>query len=228
MAGKYSNTNNHFNPNAMDGPDGHDEEDDAYTKESSFLTERWSPGSVGTLHRYSDLDASQLAQHHTLGPRLSQASPGNHNHDGSTSKNIGAWTEYVNVANSGSLWLGSTTNPAIRNGTIEGRYCKIGTLCFVTWNTTFGSLTTFGSGSWIFKLPFPANLPVNNANGMCGSAEAYMNGIFKIGAVLFAGNNEVAIVTDGQASFWNTSTPQAWAASNAYNFSFSVFYETVS
>lgn len=86
MAGKYSKTNNHSNLNNLDGPDGHDEQDDAYTKESSFLNERWSPGAVGTLHQFSDNDSSQLAQHHTLGPRHNQSAPGDHNHDGGTSK----------------------------------------------------------------------------------------------------------------------------------------------
>lgn len=42
------------------------------------------------LHEFSDKDSSPLAQHHTLGPRRHQASPGNHNHDGSTSPKLGA------------------------------------------------------------------------------------------------------------------------------------------
>lgn len=41
-------------------------------------------------HRQSDVDSGQQAQHHTLGQRRNQASPGNHIHDGVTSPKIGA------------------------------------------------------------------------------------------------------------------------------------------
>lgn len=40
-------------------------------------------------HRQSDVDSNPRAQHHTLGPRRNQASPGNHIHDGTTSPKIG-------------------------------------------------------------------------------------------------------------------------------------------
>lgn len=40
-------------------------------------------------HRQSDVDSNPRAQHHTLGPRRNQASPGNHIHDGATSPKIG-------------------------------------------------------------------------------------------------------------------------------------------
>lgn len=40
---------------------------------------------VEAWHRNSDLDLRAEAQHHTLGPRPSQASPGDHIHDGGTS-----------------------------------------------------------------------------------------------------------------------------------------------
>lgn len=49
-------------------------------KESSLTTE-----TVEKFHFRSDKDASPTAQHHTLGPRRNQASPGNHSHDGGTS-----------------------------------------------------------------------------------------------------------------------------------------------
>lgn len=45
---------------------------------------------VNKFHLNSDKDSSTLAHHHTLGPRRNQASPGDHVHDGATSKKIGA------------------------------------------------------------------------------------------------------------------------------------------
>lgn len=47
-----------------------------------------NPEEVNEFHRYSDVDTSPDAQHHTIGVDGSQASPGNHNHDGRNSPSI--------------------------------------------------------------------------------------------------------------------------------------------
>ena len=44
---------------------------------------------VNRLHLNSDVDSGVKAQHHTLGLNRNQASPGNHIHDGVTSKKLG-------------------------------------------------------------------------------------------------------------------------------------------
>lgn len=41
---------------------------------------------VDNFHTNSDVDLRQESQHHTLGPGPSQASPGNHRHDGGDSE----------------------------------------------------------------------------------------------------------------------------------------------
>lgn len=45
-----------------------------------------SAREVNTFHAKSDVDTDQRSQHHTLGTRHDQASPGDHTHDGTTSK----------------------------------------------------------------------------------------------------------------------------------------------
>ena len=40
-------------------------------------------------HSNSDVDSSVTAQHHTLGGQHNQASPGDHDHDGKSSRRIG-------------------------------------------------------------------------------------------------------------------------------------------
>lgn len=45
-----------------------------------------TPQEVKDFHRRADTDSGALAIHHTLGPRNAQASPGDHTHDGSSSK----------------------------------------------------------------------------------------------------------------------------------------------
>lgn len=47
-----------------------------------------SPDEVNALHLNSDKDSSALAQHHTLGIKPTQASPGNHTHNGKDSVRI--------------------------------------------------------------------------------------------------------------------------------------------
>ncbi|MFF5977064.1 hypothetical protein ACFY7C_36790 [Streptomyces sp. NPDC012769] len=53
---------------------------------------KWSaedPADSRKAHARSDVDLSPRSLHHTLGNRRNQASPGDHNHDGTTSKKIG-------------------------------------------------------------------------------------------------------------------------------------------
>ncbi len=47
------------------------------------------PREVNLFHARSDVDSSTSAQHHTLGVKHDQASPGDHNHDGKGSRKIG-------------------------------------------------------------------------------------------------------------------------------------------
>lgn len=56
----------------------------------SDLNSTPSAEEVNQVHTNSDVDKSRLSQHHTLGTSATQASPGNHNHDGITSVKIKA------------------------------------------------------------------------------------------------------------------------------------------
>lgn len=57
------------------------------------------------------------------------------------------------------VWTGAGGNPAIVNGTITGRYCKIGNVgSSAGWGLlqvaqSMGSGTTYGSGIWSWSLP---------------------------------------------------------------------------
>lgn len=44
---------------------------------------------VGKFHSNSDVDSAVTGQHHTLGIQHNQASPGDHKHDGHSSKRVG-------------------------------------------------------------------------------------------------------------------------------------------
>lgn len=51
--------------------------------------QKFPPDFVNKFHASSDVDNHSNAQHHTLGPKANQSSPGNHIHDGKSSKPIG-------------------------------------------------------------------------------------------------------------------------------------------
>jgi hypothetical protein len=67
---------------------------------------------------------------------------------------IGTWTSYTPV------WTGSSSNPSIGNGIIDGRYTRINGLVIVKVRLGMGSTTTYGSGRYDFSLP------VNHANSL--------------------------------------------------------------
>lgn len=47
------------------------------------------PREVNLFHTRSDVDSGPTAQHHTLGIKHDQASPGDHVHDGISSRKVG-------------------------------------------------------------------------------------------------------------------------------------------
>lgn len=63
---------------------------------------------------------------------------------------IGYWTAYTPV------WTAQTSDPALGNGTLEGRYMRFGKTIFFRVVLTIGSTTTVGSNFWKFTLPFTA------------------------------------------------------------------------
>jgi hypothetical protein len=63
---------------------------------------------------------------------------------------LGKWQAYT------PTWTADTTNPAIGNGTLTGRYIVIGKLCTYVLGLVMGSTTTYGSGNWAFSLPINA------------------------------------------------------------------------
>lgn len=53
-------------------------------------------------------------------------------------------------------WTASTSNPALGNGVLTGRYRRVGNTVFFTLLLVAGSTTTFGTGFWQFSLPAEA------------------------------------------------------------------------
>lgn len=77
---------------------------------------------------------------------------------------LATWTDYV------PTWTAVTTNPALGNGALAGRWLKAGKLLVVSIKLTVGSTTTFGTGSWLFTYPEAVPVP---ASALLGSGMAY-------------------------------------------------------
>ena len=113
--------------------------------------------SVNDFHINSDVDKSTLAQHHTLGAQANQASPGDHNHDGRNSRRI----DPANLADNFQEYEveGGTsgTQPTFNGDPLfTGEYSRIGALVFFNIDVDFDNITSFGSGQYYVKLPFPS------------------------------------------------------------------------
>jgi hypothetical protein len=115
---------------------------------------------VKRLHRDSDVDENPLAQHHTLGILPNQASPGDHIHDGRSSKKIDAGdldTVELDYTPEGGT---DGTQPTFSGDPlITGHYMKIGKLIHFTIEVDFDNITSFGSGQYYLKLPFHTEHP---------------------------------------------------------------------
>lgn len=62
-----------------------------------------------------------------------------------------SWSTYT------PAWTSSGVAPVLNNGTIAGRYARVGKLVWCTGILTVGSTTTFGTGVWSVSLPVTAS-----------------------------------------------------------------------
>ena len=77
------------------------------------------PQTVNRFHNKSDADSSSEAQHHTLGIKKDQSSPGDHKHDGTTSKRLLEGTT-ITGSRSGGAALVSVISALVKLGATDG------------------------------------------------------------------------------------------------------------
>lgn len=100
---QISNPSNHRTPNTA-SPVGSPTIGGNFTNNDKDYS-KWSqssPQEINKLHSRDDVDVSAFSHHHTLGTRHFQASPGDHLHDGSTSKLIGDGMGLIVTGSKGS------------------------------------------------------------------------------------------------------------------------------
>ncbi len=116
------------------------------------------------------------------------------------------WTAYT------PTWTAASVNPAIGNGTLNGRYLQIGKMVFVDIALTCGSSTTFGTGAYSFALPVTASDTV----GQTMTAMLTDSGTaFYGGRALLATTATLQITTEGSPTAVGTAAPFTWAQNDA-------------
>ena len=121
----------------------------------AFNLDEFSSEQVNIFHLNSDKDAGAGALHHTLGLGPTQASPGNHRHNGRDSYRIG-----LGDLKGGDISYqpqGGTdgTQPTFSGDPlITGSYIKFGDLVNFQIDVDFDNITSFGSGQYYLTLPF--------------------------------------------------------------------------
>ncbi|WP_318203032.1 hypothetical protein [Streptomyces sp. SCL15-4] len=117
-----------------------------------------------------------------------------------------AWTVYT------PTWSASTA-PSLGNGTMNGRYMKIGRIVIAEVNLFPGSQTTYGAGSWAFSLPVTSASKSTTSLVMArmydASTSANYCGVGQIGSSDTAAR---FIAPSGSTVNVSAASPFTWAA----------------
>lgn len=111
---------------------------------------------VNSFHLSSDVDKSEISQHHTLGILGTQASPGDHTHDGRSSKKLTLGNLEGNSVPFTVVGGTLGTQPTFSSAPLfTGSYTKLGNLVHFQIDVDMDNITSFGTGQYYIDLPFP-------------------------------------------------------------------------
>ena len=120
-------------------------------------------------------------------------------------------------------WTAATTNPAIGNGTLSGRYVQIGKLVYCQFTMIAGSTTTFGSGIWRFSYPVAPN---QTSVYLYQVGSVYAN---DVGASVYTGvtqyGGETYMILNLGGNWASATSPFTWSAANGDALEVNVIYE---
>lgn len=100
----------------------------------------------------------------------------------------------------------STSGASIGNGSLTGSYTRVGNIVTATINLTAGSTTNFGSGMFVFSLPFTSSASA------VGSIWIQDTGTgFRAGSCLTTGNLLTCYI-DNQVDGVKSTIPMTWTS----------------
>ncbi len=132
---------------------------------------------------------------------------------------VGEWQSYT------PAWTAATTNPVIGNGTLSGKYRRVGESMEINIYLQAGSTTTFGTGVYAWSLPsgFTINTTaLNTATGdNLGNAMAYGSTAVIPGIVIPKTSTTVrAFGSASSTADWSPTVPFTFANGNLFEFHF--------
>ncbi|MGW8387554.1 hypothetical protein ACWGMW_03110 [Streptomyces albidoflavus] len=139
---------------------------------------------------------------------------------------FGAWTEYT------PTWIAETGGtPSVGNGSLTGRYLKVGRTVNFLIKLSVGSTTTFGAANanWAFGLPASPSSVFHGAR--CLTVSARIAGVGEVTgtgetstsnggtARAFAGGSVNGTTNQPDSSYWDQTNPLAAAAGMSFHIS---------
>lgn len=133
-----------------------------------------------------------------------------------------AWRMEGSYANYTPTWASSGTAPALGNGVLTGRWCRIGTFIHFRIGLTFGSTTTAGTGFYRFTLP---TAMMGDVNGPLGTASLFNSGVATLPAfpLLYDGGGTALYLVDTAGNTVSGTSP--FTFSNGKSILISGYYE---
>jgi len=174
---------------------------------------------VNSFHLSSDVDKSAISQHHTLGIQGTQASPGDHNHDGKSSRKI----ELGNLTSSSipfTVTGGALGTQITFTGTspFSGSYTKAGNLCYFAIDIDMDNITSFGAGQYYVSLPFSAARTFQLSDGCLHDASPAEQ--YSITGHVAAGSNQLrlsSIGSNGKQVAFTSAVPVTLAIADNFH-----------
>jgi hypothetical protein len=119
-------------------------------------------------------------------------------------------------------WAGASTNPAIGNGTMASSYIQVGKLVIWQLQMTFGSTTTYGTGSWSWTLPVTAKAAkffVGSAWGL-DTGTSYYTGVATNGIPSSPVTTKVSVQGNAGGNDWSNIIPFTWGNGDSLGFTY--------
>ena len=134
---------------------------------------------------------------------------------------IAPWVAYT------PSWASTGTAPALGNGTIVGWHKDVGKTCTAIWEITFGTTTTFGTGTYTWTVPHTAKTPAGSTATLNYLGTARGHGAqWYVGTVGVArGTNLARIYSHNAAAEWSPTEPTTWTAASSRYISGEVTFE---
>lgn len=122
------------------------------------------------------------------------------------------------------LWTAPTTNPAIGNGILTGKWRRVGDSVYVQILMNAGTTTTYGSNYFNFSIPSGMTVDTTKigytttGNMALGHVQGFISGTSGYtGEAVYQYTTNTFQITGNQGSPWRSDSPAVWNANTSTN-----------